>query len=97
MKKITASLIGASLDLAVAKASGLYAPEPWISNPSTDWAQGGPLIEREGITTAPDDEGEWVAHQDGQFVSFGATILIAAMRCFVASKLGDEVEIPEGL
>lgn len=27
----------------------------------------------------------------------GPTPLIAAMRCFVASKLGDEVEIPEGL
>lgn len=27
----------------------------------------------------------------------GPTALIAAMRCFVASELGDEVEIPEGL
>jgi hypothetical protein len=27
----------------------------------------------------------------------GHTPLIAAMRCYVASKLGDEVEIPEGL
>jgi len=27
----------------------------------------------------------------------GDTPLIAAMRCYVASKLGDEVEIPEEL
>lgn len=27
----------------------------------------------------------------------GPTPLVAAMRCYVASKLGDEVEIPEGL
>ena len=27
----------------------------------------------------------------------GKTKLIAAMRCYVASKLGDEVEIPEEL
>ena len=26
--------------------------------------------------------------------AFGPTPLIAAMRCFVASKLGDEVEVP---
>ena len=29
--------------------------------------------------------------------SFGPTPLIAAMRCYVTSKLGDEVEIPEAL
>lgn len=27
----------------------------------------------------------------------GPTTLIAAMRCYVASKLGDEVEVPEEL
>ena len=30
-------------------------------------------------------------------VGYGPTPLIAAMRCYVASKLGDEVEIPEEL
>jgi hypothetical protein len=29
--------------------------------------------------------------------SYGPTPLVAAMRCYVASKLGDEVEIPEEL
>jgi hypothetical protein len=28
---------------------------------------------------------------------YGPTPLIAAMRCYVASKLGDEVELPEEL
>jgi hypothetical protein len=28
---------------------------------------------------------------------YGHTPLIAAMRCYVASKLGDEVEIPQEL
>jgi len=37
------------------------------------------------------DENEPVTHGKG------ATELIAAMRCFVASKLGDEVEVPEEL
>ena len=30
-------------------------------------------------------------------MQFGPTPLIAAMRCYVASKLGDEVEVPEEL
>lgn len=31
------------------------------------------------------------------FRSYGPTLLIAAMRCYVASKLGDEVEVPDEL
>jgi hypothetical protein len=31
------------------------------------------------------------------YLRFGDTPLIAAMRCFVASKLGDEVDVPEKL
>jgi hypothetical protein len=71
-------------------------------NPSTDWAQGGPIIEREGITTSKED-GHWSAYfrdnlfeEDGsEHWSVGETPLIAAMRCYVASKLGDEIDIPE--
>jgi hypothetical protein len=37
-------------------------------------------------------EGIDVAH-----IGFGPTPLIAAMRCYVASKLGDEVEVPNEL
>lgn len=43
---------------------------------------------------------EWIAvvHlEDGPIVKTSPTPLIAAMRCYVASKLGDEVEIPEEL
>jgi hypothetical protein len=29
--------------------------------------------------------------------AYGPTPLIAAMRCYVASKLGDEVDVPEEL
>jgi len=71
--------------------------------PSTNWAQGGPIIEREKITIWPDEASvEWLAEKtftlqrDDEYWG-GPTPLIAAMRCFVASKLGDEVEIPEEL
>ena len=67
--------------------------------PSTNWAQGGPIIERETIALGTWDD-EWLATSfDDPVVSegFGPTPLIAAMRCYVASQLGGEVELPEEL
>ena len=69
---------------------------------STNWAQGGPIIEREGLTIGKvtNSPNEWSAESfqdDGvrvKYLRYGPTPLIAAMRCYVASKLGDEVEIP---
>jgi hypothetical protein len=68
---------------------------------SSDWAQGGPIIEREKIQIVPVFGFlAWLARKmnderlpEGD----GFTPLIAAMRCYVASKLGDEVEVPEEL
>jgi len=67
-------------------------------NYSTDWAQGGSIIERIGITIeyAADPE-KWCACIMADQEVYGQTPLIAAMRCYVASKLGDEVEIPDEL
>lgn len=100
-------------------------------SPSTDFAQGGPIIEREhitivcaegGYTPSEDDEESgsysayWVAEkglqcasdvygpQDDNYGSHfqiaeagiaGPTPLIAAMRCYVADKLGDTVQAPD--
>ena len=117
MKIKTNELRGAALDWAVAKCEGRQEPEvvnnfpvAWYTWPnthySTDWAQGGPIIEREGISirySEKDARGAWYAVLGpNRFLSpdhegSGPTPLIAAMRCYVASKLGDEVEIPEEL
>ena len=66
---------------------------------STDWAQSGPIIEREKIDLFSIANGNgWCAQSDVRvFNGYGPTPLIAAMRCYVASKLGEEVEIPEEL
>lgn len=78
--------------------------------PSTEWAQGGPILDREKLSLDPPSAKErivevgvmeriayWRADsQDGHF-TIGLTALIAAMRCFVASKLGDEVDVPDVL
>lgn len=106
----TAELTGAALDWAVAKCEGvdpeaarLFHDEGYY-NYSTDWSQAGPIIEREGITvstgfTAPSRPDSWTAcvSNCGQNMQDGPTPLVAAMRCFVASKLGDTVDIPEEL
>ena len=103
-------------------------------NYSTYWSQGGPIMDREGIsvircddTNIPDSEGFWqsiykpcwaavigkrhaksenhgsqgdywgLSYHVDENAMLGPTPLIAAMRCFVASRLGDEVEVPEEL
>lgn len=76
---------------------GEYERMPSYSN---DWAQGGPIIERERIQLEPAFDKwravlDWLDEPYGE--GFGPTPLIAAMRCYVASKLGDEVDIPEEL
>jgi len=66
--------------------------------PSTDWAQGGPIIERELIECAYlSTSKEWAGFIQGVAYGAGPTPLIAAMRCYVASNMGDDVEVPNGL
>jgi hypothetical protein len=63
-------------------------------HPSSHWGIGGAIIEREGISLYLYGDSEWDAHIGGKEY-LATTPLVAAMRCYVASKLGDEVEIPE--
>jgi hypothetical protein len=120
MKMKTSELSGAALDLAVAKACGVgaaldmefgvptgvvrLAGSANLWRPSTDWSQGGPLIERHPMQINATTVGfmavpvsfdhlyeRWEKAQDGQ------TLLIAACRAIVAAKLGDTVDIPEEL
>ena len=70
--------------------------------PSEDWGQGGPIIGsikgflfKQWLETKPDFCCEAHIHNyDGDWIQFGPTPLVAAMRCFVASKMGDTVSIP---
>lgn len=118
----TNELTGATLDWAVAM---IEFPEPGYEeadrlvyvrgdsdfhfSPSTNWAQGGPIIERDGIAVdcKRNDNGkieEWEAYNEAAGdenwdanVSYGPTPLIASMRCYVSTKLGNEVEVPDEL
>jgi len=113
----TAELTGAALDWAVARCEGGVGENQllgaWYA-PSTDWAQGGPIIEREDIAISPMPDGlcsaytpkgtRWMPQGEKTVEVFhwyfkqqGYTTLIAAMRCYVASKLGEEVDVPKEL
>jgi hypothetical protein len=107
----TSELTGAALDWAVARCAGYrldLVPEDSYT-PSTDWAQGGPIIERECICIHQrmGETAWWADYANPQVKPDGTghrflfkqapTPLVAAMRCYVASKLGDDVDVPEEL
>jgi hypothetical protein len=112
MKLKTSELHGAALDWAVAKCENEEVSlvkgqleTRWTENgwsPSSNWAQGGPIIEREWVSVEKrDNELHWSATlrfaNGNRTRERGPTPLIAAMRCYVMSQLGDEVEIPDEL
>jgi len=74
-----------------------------IYAPTTNWAQGGPIIEREKIDIFHQDNGfsgaiEMATRKNPHPTPYyGETDLVAAMRTYVASKLGEEVDVPEEL
>ena len=80
--------------------------DPQEFNPSEDWSLAGPIIDRERISLIAPMLGRrrqlWTAGTgatqtyDGLDLDNeqeGDTALIAAMRCFVSSKLGEEVDL----
>jgi len=78
----------------------------WHYTPSTYWAQGGPIIERTCASVFVDrkhaafeghPEEFWFCEISEGGLWSGPTPLIAAMRCYVASKMGDNIDIPEEL
>jgi hypothetical protein len=121
MKHKTAELERVKLNHAVALAERLhidgvrhdeviigFTPNRYVFEPTTNWEQGGPIIERERIHLGPMRVAgagkltDWIAQMwvtktrdtDDLFSERGDTALIAAMRCLVASKFGDEVDLP---
>ena len=109
----TSSLTGAELDYWIAKIE--ICPSPMIMNdvcivglhdmaysPSTNWSQGGPLIEKYSITIIKCKKDDfWQAAinttctmdwPEGEYYAEGPTPLIAAMRAIVTSVYGDTVD-----
>jgi len=103
----TSELSGIALDWAVAKSEEVHVfcmenllwtwvVEDWkVYSHSSDWSQGRPIIEREKIDI--NFAGDWSASYNAWTYKHGDTPLIAAMRCYVASKLGEDVDVPDEL
>lgn len=74
-------------------------------SPSIDWSYGGMVIEREKIDVCwckkwfawAKTKFDGPSDEEPELRKEGPTPLIAAMRCYAASKLGDEIELPEEL
>ncbi len=116
VKIAVGELTGVALDWAVAKAEGFDSetldPITWVCTAkpskcydfSTNWSQGGPIVDKTGICLSSDheDSGEgWVAYLPGKGNNrWGATALQAAMSCYASAKLADKegfVSVPEQL
>ena len=117
MKIKTAQLIGVALDWAVAKCEGFkyelyehnrkkwengpYRPRHW--QPSTDWSQGGPLLNQHKISRTINHSGLWIAYagytlnDEQRHMQCDRSELVAGLRCLVALNLGDEVDVPDEL
>jgi len=119
----TAELEGIALDWLVWCCAGGAVAYPalqgakfvraWRGNsakyvhPSTEWDQGGPMIDRFGISVQKFDgsgppERMWNAYMHepplrGEDEIVGPTPLVAVCRCYVADMLGHEVEVPEDI
>lgn len=81
---------------------GLELVDYYGWNPSTDWNQGGPLIERNDWAlpyraTARYHLGKYESCTPGGFPHNGETPLIAACRAIVSAHLGDSVDVPAEL
>lgn len=109
MKIKVSEASGPVLDWMVRYAQNGRPPIDYVPNRdnfSTCWNKGGPILTRERISRTIDHSGLWIAYwtdgyTDGDegklWMQCNSSELVAGLRCYVASKLGDEVEFPDEL
>jgi len=96
----TDELDGAALDFMVSYDEYLENVIPLrdendeIWSPSTIWEQGGVYIHLNNISICYENENQWKSYISVENTSYGSTPLVSSMRCFVKSKFGVTVDIP---
>jgi hypothetical protein len=89
--------------IVIAAASGVYKG---TFKPTVNWSLGGPILSEARISRTIDHSGLWVAYwtdgygegdDDKKWMQCDRSELVAGLRCYVVSKLGGEVEVPEEL
>lgn len=72
-------------------------------SPSTRRELGGEIIDDAGISTTIGHDGQWVAYNaynlndEKRFMHCDKSRLVAAMRTFVESNAGPEIEVPQSV
>jgi len=112
MKIKTAYLTGPALNWAVASSDGRPRDvrtfqagyfDYSMYHYSTDWAQGGPLLNQHKISRTIDHSGLWIAYagynlnDEQRHMQCDRSELVAGLRCLVALNLGEVVDVPEEL
>lgn len=73
-----------------------YTTDPALMQPIIERIEG--LLMKRWLESNREGKCQVEIHNlDGDWIAFGPTLLIAAARCYVMSKLGEEVEVPEEL
>ena len=97
------------IEIARMRAEGEHLKEWWVKSRRTDptdysndWLWSGPILESmlsDGLILQARIHTSRGAAASGKnsFFCYGETPIIAVLKCFVASRLGNEVEIPEDL
>lgn len=98
-----AELMGAALDWAVAQCENRTS-QFWMNHsywgtysPSTNWSLAGPIIECNKIGIIPHGFCYKATNMENTIMVVADTMLVAAMRSYVASKFGYEIEVPKEL
>ena len=85
---------------AVVNATGMKTLALKRFQATANWSIAGPIIEGECIEvscihTTGWTPNSWDARHPQRHYAKGPTPLVAAMRCYVASKFGDEIDVPK--
>lgn len=84
------------------------ALENGMASPSTNWTEAGAIIDKHLSFIEDKGNGRFCAginlwtkkksmYNGGWIHGYGSTYLIAAMRCYAMSVLGDSIELPDAL
>jgi Protein of unknown function (DUF2591) len=94
-----------SISIRVVPTNPLLKGHKMVMAPSRLWEQGGKIIDREKISVYWNEDTlygvpqlRWLAEvKDLGYSVEGDTALVAAMRCYVAVKRGEKLDVPEVL
>lgn len=95
MKIKVAELNGLALDLAIGALKGAsWSPSSRVPY-SGDWDHGGVILSENKMEFDFDEDSQLYSAYDGFSCGVGETHLIAACRCVLTTKSGEEIEVPD--